>query len=304
MSLGLLCPGQGDQSSGMFDILAGDAQAQTILDIYAREIGGDPTRVGEDMLHVNVVAQPLVCALQLATWAGLRGKNLPEPRAIAGYSVGELAAYGCAGALAPGEVIRLAKRRAQEMDAATPGEGGLMAVRGLDLPTIRMLCEKFGVEIAIVNDFDRLVIGGRREALDRCAEAAAAAGAKVTPLNIAIASHTSLMRPAVENFRAALEAADWRAHSTPVMAGTSGAPVYSKAQAIDVLARQIAETVNWAACLDGLVEMGCTVLLELGPGAGLSRMARERAPGVAARSVADFHSPDGVVAWVTRQLET
>ena len=83
------------------------------------------------MLHVNVVAQPLVCALQLATWAGLRGKNLPEPRAIAGYSVGELAAYGCAGALEPGEVIQLAERRAREMDAATPGEGGLMAVRGL-----------------------------------------------------------------------------------------------------------------------------------------------------------------------------
>jgi [acyl-carrier-protein] S-malonyltransferase len=304
MTLGLLCPGQGDQSSGMFDILAGDAQAQTILDIYAGEIGGDPTRVAEDMLHTNVVAQPLVCSLQLATWAALRGKNLPEPRGIAGYSVGELAAYGCAGALEPGEVFQLAKRRALEMDAATPGGGGLMAVRGLPLPTMRMLCDKFGVEIAIVNDFDRLVIGGPRDALDRCGEAAAAAGAKVTPLHVAIASHTSLMRPAVENFRAALEAAHWRTPSAPVMAGTSGAPIYGKAQAVDVLARQIAETVNWAACLDGLVEMGCTVLLELGSGAGLSRMARDRAPTIAARSVADFHSLDGVVAWVRRQLES
>ena len=87
------------------------------------------------------------------------------------------------------------------------------------------------------------------------------------------------------------------------MAGTSGAPVYGRTQAVDVLARQIAETVNWAGCLDGLVEMGCTVLLELGPGAGLSRMARDRAPTVPARSVADFHSLDGVVAWVRRQLE-
>ena len=303
MSLGLLCPGQGDQSSGMFDILAGDAQAQTILDIFTREMGDGPTRVAEDMLHVNVIAQPLVCALQLATWAALRGKDLPEPRAIAGYSVGELAAYGCAGALAPGEVIQLAKRRAQEMDAATPGEGGLMAVRGLLLPTMRMLCEKFGVEIAIVNDFDRLVIGGPRAALAHCAEAATAAGAKVTPLNIAIPSHTSLMRPAVANFRAALEAAHWRAPWTPVMAGTSGAPVYGKAEAINVLARQVAETVNWAGCLDGLVEMGCTVLLELGPGAGLSRMARDRAPTIPARSVADFHSLDGVATWVGRQLQ-
>jgi [acyl-carrier-protein] S-malonyltransferase len=111
------------------------------------------------------------------------------------------------------------------------------------------------------------------------------------------------MRPAVANFRAALEAAHWRAPSTPVMAGTSGAPIYGKAEAIKVLARQVAETVNWAGCLDGLVEMGCTVLLELGPGAGLSRMARDRAPGIAARSVVDFHSLDGVAAWVRRQLQ-
>jgi [acyl-carrier-protein] S-malonyltransferase len=286
----------------MFDILAGDARAQAILDIYALEIGDDPMRVAEDKLHANVVAQPLVCALQLATWAALRD-NLPEPRGIAGYSVGELAAYGCAGALGPGEVIQLAKRRALEMDAATPGAGGLMAVRGLTLPAMRLLCGKFGVEIAIVNDFDRLVIGGPRAALAHCAEAATAAGAKVTPLNIAIPSHTSLMRPAVANFRAALEAAHWRAPSAPVMAGTSGAPVYGKAEAINVLSRQIAETVNWAACLDGLVEMGCTVMLELGPGAGLSRMARDRAPTIPARSVADFHSLDGVVTWVRRQLE-
>jgi [acyl-carrier-protein] S-malonyltransferase len=111
------------------------------------------------------------------------------------------------------------------------------------------------------------------------------------------------MRPAVENFRAALEAAAWRAPSAPVMAGISGAPVYGGAQIVDVLARQIAETVNWDACLDGLVEMGCTVLLELGPGAGLSRMERDRAPGIAARSVADFHSLDGVATWVRRQLQ-
>ncbi|HMW30687.1 MAG TPA: ACP S-malonyltransferase, partial [Plasticicumulans sp.] len=47
---------------------------------------------------------------------------------------------------------------------------------------------------------------------------------------------------------------------------------------------------------------GCTVLLELGPGSGLSRMARDRHPELAARSVADFRSLDGAAGWVARML--
>jgi [acyl-carrier-protein] S-malonyltransferase len=65
----------------------------------------------------------------------------------------------------------------------------------------------------------------------------------------------------------------------------------------------LAETIDWAACLDGLRERGCTVLLELGPGAGLARMARDRMPDIPARSVAEFNSLDGVLDWVGRQLD-
>jgi [acyl-carrier-protein] S-malonyltransferase len=240
--------------------------------------------------------------VQLAAWEALRA-FLPEPRALAGYSVGELAAYGCAGALEPGEAARLARVRALAMDDAFAGPGGLVAVRGLPLPRMQRLCAEHGVEIAIINDLDRLVIGGPREALNSCAGAAQAAGAKVTPLNVALPSHTTLMRPAAQKFRLALEAAAWRAITIPVMAGISGAPVYARAQAIDVLSLQVAQTVNWAACLEGLMEMGCSCLLELGPGNALSRMARERFPDLPARSVADFHSLDGVIDWARRQLE-
>jgi [acyl-carrier-protein] S-malonyltransferase len=51
-----------------------------------------------------------------------------------------------------------------------------------------------------------------------------------------------------------------------------------------------------------LRERGCTVLLELGPGAGLARMARDRAPDIAARSVSEFNRIEGVLDWVAREL--
>jgi [acyl-carrier-protein] S-malonyltransferase len=301
VTLGLLCPGQGDQTPAMFGILAGCGEARPIWDMFARETGCDPLALTAEAMQVNAIAQPLVCAFQLAVWAEI-GPRLPPVGALAGYSVGELAAYGCAGALSPQHVIALAHRRAVAMDEAFPGGGAMLALRGLDRATMRALCARHGVEIAIVNDEDRIVVGGAPEAVAACGAEAQARGAKATPLAIHIPSHTSLMRPAMAPFRLALEAAEWKRPAAPVLAGIGGAAIFAPAPARDALTAQLAQTIEWAACLDGLRERGCTVLLELGPGAGLARMARDRAPDIAARSVSEFNRIEGVLDWVAREL--
>ena len=133
MSLGILCPGQGDQTPAMFHILAEDHAATELLRLAGAVMGEDPRTIDAQRLAINAVAQPVLCAVQLATWAALRDR-LPEPCVFAGYSVGELAAHGCVGALAPAETITLAMQRAAVMDAADPEPGSLMAVRGLLRP--------------------------------------------------------------------------------------------------------------------------------------------------------------------------
>jgi [acyl-carrier-protein] S-malonyltransferase len=55
--------------------------------------------------------------------------------------------------------------------------------------------------------------------------------------------------------------------------------------------------------MDACVERGVTVALELGPGAALSRMLRERHPQLQCRSLADFRSLAGALAWLRRQLD-
>lgn len=299
MSLGILCPGQGDQTPGMFDILAADRAATEMLSVAGEIMGMALPAITAHHLPINAIAQPVLCAVQLAAWAALRDR-LPEPRVFAGYSVGELAAYGCAGALDPAETIRLAMRRAAVMDAASPHQGGLMAVRGLLRPTLEHLCRAHGLEIAIVNDVDRLVIGGRIDDLDKFEPELLALGAKVTRLRITIASHTSHMVSAVEPFRQALENSTLRNIPCPILAGIDGTPVTSRHKAVETLSSQLAFPVDWAACMDGLGEMGCTVLLELGPCNGLSRMVRDRQPHIPVRSVSEFQTLDGVVDWVER----
>jgi [acyl-carrier-protein] S-malonyltransferase len=224
-----------------------------------------------------------------------------EPIAFAGYSVGELASYGCAGALDAGELASLAIARAAAMDAASVRPGGLIALRGLPRAEVAALCADRAAWIAIVNGEGAFVIGGDAAGLDAIADRAIEQGAQATRIDVRVAAHTPLLVAAIEPFRSALEHSSLRAPEVPVVAGVNGAMVTTRGRAIAALAAQLATTIEWSRCLDTLYERGCRVLLELGPGNALARIAREFLPDdVDARSVSEFRSLDGVMSWLRR----
>jgi [acyl-carrier-protein] S-malonyltransferase len=303
--LALLCPGQGGQHPGMFDFALAAGSGRPVLEAARQVLGEDPValaRSGSPRTFENAVAQPLVCAATLAAWGALLGR-LPAPLAVAGYSVGELSAWACAGGLDPAQVIALAAQRAAAMDAATSQPAGLLALRGLPLARLEALAAKAGAEIAIVNGPDHVVAGGSAVALEALAAAAASAGATtVQRLPIEVAAHTSALAGAVAPFAAALAASGLHDPAVPVLSGTTGEPLRSRAAGLEALSSQLARRLEWARGLAAAAELGCTVFLELGPGQALARMAEELVPGAASRSVADFRSVEGVVGWVEARL--
>jgi [acyl-carrier-protein] S-malonyltransferase len=238
----------------------------------------------------------------LATWVTLSAR-LPAPTLFAGYSVGELAAYGCAGALPVDGVLRLAQRRAELMDRASGAASGLVAVRGLKRSTVDALCAEIGAEIAIINGPDHFILGGPADILGTLERAAFARGASTARrLRVGVASHTSRLAPASRDFALALAQSDLTDPATPVLAGINGMPVRDRTAATETLARQLSCTVDWQACLGTAMEMDCRVFLELGPGCALARMARELSSEIAARSVQEFRSLEGVTEWVAKQV--
>jgi [acyl-carrier-protein] S-malonyltransferase len=303
MGLGILCPGQGSQHPAMLDMLAGSVAAQGILSEASEAFGQDLRALAKTSAEIyrNRIAQPLLCATEMATWAALKD-TLPVPRVFAGYSLGELAAYGCAGALSPADLVDLASHRARLMDAATEKAGALFAVRGLPRRQVEALCQKFGAEIAIINGDDRFIIGAAADAAAAYRAAAIGCGAAVTRLPIEVAAHTRSLTAASQAFRARLNDSNLVAPAVPVLAGVNGMPIRNRQEAIEVLSRQISTTIDWSACLLALPEFGCTVLVELGPGSALSRMAREQFPDLPSRSVADFRSLEAVIDWVYKFL--
>ena len=119
----VLCSGQGYQGAGMFDLLADAPEAIPVFKAAEFVLEGkDPRQLvrksGNDELHADKVGQILCCTQAMAAWAVLSAK-VPRPLVVAGYSVGELAAWGVAGLLDYEEVLHLAIQRAAAMDKST-----------------------------------------------------------------------------------------------------------------------------------------------------------------------------------------
>lgn len=302
--IAILCPGQGGQDRHMFDLARADPTAARALDGWLDRPTLAATLDNEQALFCNLNAQPLIVAATLAAWQAIKSA-LPAPSVVAGYSIGELAAYGVAGALHPQDAVNLAAVRARLMDECVHASApqAVAAVSGLRAAALGDVLTRFDLHIAIQNSDDAFIIGGLVENLDRCTAALAGQGGKPRRLPVAIAAHTACMQSAVAPFRAALEQVRFGDPSYPVVAGISAELVYRKEAAIDVLSRQLAQTIRWAECMDACVEAGVTLALELGPGSALTRMLRERHPGLECRSVADFRSLEGVRAWLGRQAD-
>ena len=307
--LAILCSGQGGQTRDMFRALEGDQAAQGVFSAAASYLRGvDPRAWVRDAdasaLYSNHAGQILCCTQALAMWANLQ-RTFPQRIVLAGYSVGELAAWGCAGIFDPAQTLRLAARRAQLMDASSPPGSGLAGIVGLRCRALEAILERRQVFVAIVNASDSFVIGGEAGDLDAAVAEALAKGATTARrLQVAVPSHTVLLDDAATAFAAVLAGETKRpiTTGTRLLCGLDGGTVPDPAQGLTQLAAQIRQTIDWSACLETISELQVTAVLELGPGAALSRMAASVMPDLPARSVAEFHTMDGVVRWLGNAL--
>lgn len=301
----ILCSGQGAQSPELFTRFPfsekGLALKRRVLEAgcLAPDLAAwlaEPAR-NPRAIFLNHFSQPLLCLYQAMVWEELKD-DLPKPAMIAGYSLGELSAYCCSGAIAPEDAVRLAATRAKVMDAAGP-LGELIAVTGLP---IGLVAGFQGAHLAIVIGDDHCVIGCLAEQAVSLAEELKLAGAKnAAVLAVTVASHTPILDAAVEPFRLALQDIPWHPPGIPVLAGVSASKVLRQEQMLQTLPEQIHRTIRWDRIQQRLLESGSRVLLEIGPGDQLAHMAVGL--GANARGADEFRSRQGVIAWVKSALE-
>lgn len=304
--IALLCSGQGTQHREMFRLSGALPEPSTIFAAAERLLGVDPRdflRAATDSaMYANRAAQ-ILCVTQALAARALLANIIPDRHIVAGYSVGEVAAWGIGGLLGPDQAISLASIRADIMSRASSAGDGLASVRGLIYETVERLAHEAQTEIAIVNPNDTFVVGGSGAAVRNFCEAALAAGAvRAAPLPVGVASHTSRLAAAVAPLRAAIAA--HRPSNPPagvlLLSALDGSRVSEADTGADGLARQISTRLQWSTCLDAAVERGASLFVELGPGRALAEMAQAAYPDIPARSLDDFRSPDGLRSWIGR----
>lgn len=299
MGYALVFSGQGLQHPGMLPWLARDetlAALEARLGDDWRERLADPADAAD-----NRRAQLLLTATACAAWAQLRNR-LPPPDIVAGYSVGEVAAFAAAGVFDASSALSLAAARAACMDtAATGASTGLLGVTGATADGLAGLCTRFDLEVAIRIDPGSAVLGGLREVLPAAAAHGEACGWRCTPLKVSLASHTRWMRQAVDCFDRTLAGAALQRPARPLASNALGR-VRSAAEARAALARQLAQTVRWDDCMEQIAAQRVQAVLEIGPGQALARLWNDRHPDMPARSADEFRSSASIVGWIERQL--
>ena len=308
MTLAILCSGQGGQHPAMFELTASVPAAAEDFAAATELLGGrDPRELvriaSTTELQQNRTAQ-ILCALGACSAMAALGEDLPLSRIVAGYSVGEVAAWHVAGLISGPDMLRLTSSRAEAMDAASAGPEGLLFVRGLPRSALEALCRQTSTAIAIINPGDAYLVGGVSGALEELAVACRSAGAlRVAALGVHVASHTPRLGGATAAFAEILHRLQPLGPlrgEVRLLSGVDGAAVFDVSAGLHKLALQISHTIDWAACLRGCVEAGASAFLELGPGRALCAMASEAAPGIEARAVDEFRTLAGLTSWVRK----
>ena len=301
MSLALLCSGQGRQHRAMFDLVAD--HATSVLAAASATLGTDVrdfVRTASDAdLHANRAGQIVCVAGAMAVAEALFPDGAPPATIVAGYSVGEIAAWGIARVWSPAVTFAVVDARAVAMDAASGPDDGLGYIRGMPHDDVAALADRFGCAVAIVNPGRLFVCGGTRDAIAALCTAALADGAvSAAPLPVHVASHTPRLAAAVAPLAQKLGSIAMARPALRLMTATDQSLVSLPAHAAAGLARQVMTTIDWAALLDALAERGVDQVLDLGPGSALAEMASAAMPDARVRAVDQFRTLQGVRDWL------
>ncbi|MFJ8632247.1 amino acid adenylation domain-containing protein [Streptomyces sp. NPDC093568] len=276
-------PGQGSalyRSAPVFREVIDEASALTgpVLGRSLAEWCLDPGMDPRELARTEV-AQPLLVAFgvglarQLTEWGVVAD-------AVAGHSVGEIAAACVAGSLTMAEAVAFAAERGRLVgELALPG--AMAAVRG-DEDTVAGILGP--VSVAAVNGPGQVVISGTEEAIDRALAELTRRGVATRRLRVSHAFHSPLLEPVLDPLGEAAKALTVKPATVPMLSTVTGewqpglTPAHWQAHAV--------RPVRFGATVARLLDEGYDTFLELGPGNTLGGAVRSVAGARDASDVA------------------
>ena len=294
----LLFAGQGAQVVGMGKGLAEQFPAAADLfrradEILRRKLSDIAWNGPIEELTKTSNCQPALFVHGLACLSILRelAGNFPIGGA-AGLSLGEMTAHAAAGTFDFENGLKLVQKRGEFMDEACATTiGGMAAMIGGLENDVRQLAADEDVDVANINALGQIVISGDLAKVEAAVGVAKEYGIRrATMLNVAGAYHSRLMQSAYEKLGGALLHVVVKPPRFPVISNVTGREVATPVEIRRTLQDQVTSTVRWVDCMERLVNLGCDLFVELGPGGVLAGLLKRIRKDVDVMSVSDVES--------------
>ncbi|MDR1815183.1 MAG: ACP S-malonyltransferase [Clostridiales Family XIII bacterium] len=242
--------GQGAQKPGMgLSLYEASPAARAVFDLAGDEVKRDCFEADAERLKETEVTQPAVYTMDVAAYCALcEGVKGFVPCAVAGFSLGEYAAFAAAGVFGPLmdggfetglALVRTRSRLMKEAGRYADGSPRGAMAAGMGAPeAVLALVERARagevLEAVNFNSPQQTVVAGDAAAVERFAAMAKedrSLGVKAIPLAVSGAFHSPIMAPAGEGLAAALEGYAFRAPEVAVYVNVTGSGLLDSAAA-------------------------------------------------------------------------
>lgn len=285
----LMFSGQGSQSVGCVKSLYGKQPAYTaaideclallppeLKDIlqslmFASAVNDGPGKELNAKCKETRYAQPLLFIAEYAMTQQLMTMGC-QPSALIGHSLGEYVAACIAGVMSLKDALNLVVQRGAIMHEAPPGAMLSVAMSRNELMDILPA----GLELAAENGPTLCVVAGAENDVEQFAQQLQAQSIQSTLLHTDKAFHSRMMEPLLDRFRTICGGISYQTPEIALISNVTGEQLNSINA--DYWVEHLRQPVNFARGISSIVEMMDPVLIEVGPGQALSKMARMSVP--------------------------
>ncbi|BET46713.1 type I polyketide synthase [Kitasatospora aureofaciens] len=218
--------------------------------------------------------QPTLFAIEVALFRLLESWGI-HPDAVAGHSIGEIAAAHVTGVLSLTDACVLVAARGRLMQAL-PHDGVMIAIQATEDEVLPLLEKVTGqADIAAVNAPEAVVISGAETEVEHVAGILTAQGRRVKRLTVSHAFHSPLMDPILKDFQTVVEGLSFHQPSLPFVSTVTGTVAGAEITEPAYWVRHVRQTVRFADGLRTLHELGVRKFIEIGPDAILTGLVEQ-----------------------------
>ena len=205
--------------------------------------------------------------------------DLSKANFFAGHSLGEYSALAASESLNFNQTIKLLKKRGKAMQSAVPkGEGGMLAVLGIDIEKLNKILKdntsSYKCFIANDNSNGQIVLSGKNKDIESLILDLKKDSIKNIKLPVSAPFHCELMRKATEVMRKEIEITEFKKPKNSIVSNVTSIETRDPLEIKELLIKQIESPVRWRESIIYMVNKGVRKFIEIGPGKVLSGLIK------------------------------